>query len=133
MFVSHTYTVTVFAPNDLNHFYCSSSVDSHIPTAGDFLLSCSTVLCLQRLIFRLKRKSMNCSWDVSQVIYLFHSNILFFKFKRQAICSVIFFFFFWAAQIRHILLFFFFFPFQRNLLKFQLGGKNPNCFKIFLL
>lgn len=128
MFVSHTYTVTVFAPNDLNHFYCSSSVDSHIPTAGDFLLSCSTVLCLQRLIFRLKRKSMNCSWDVSQVIYLFHSNILFFKFKRQAIYSVIFFFFFWAAQIRHILLFFFF-SLSKKPIKISTWWEKPKLFQ----
>lgn len=128
MFVSHTYTVTVFAPNDLNHFYCSSSVDSHIPTAGDFLLSCSTVLCLQRLIFRLKRKSMNCSWDVSQVIYLFHSNILFFKFKRQAICSVIFFFFFLGSSDQTYFTFFFFFL-SKKPIKISTWWEKPKLFQ----
>jgi len=33
---------------------------------------------------------MNCSWDVSQVIYLFHSYSLFLKCKGQAIYRVIF-------------------------------------------
>lgn len=66
---------------------------------------------------------MNCSWDVSQVIYLFHSYILFLKFKRQAICRVIFIF---SGQLR-----FLFFFFQSNPLKIHLGGKKIELFQYF--
>lgn len=40
------------------------------------------------------------------------------------------FLFFFSGQLRSdIFYFFFFFPFQRNLLKFQLGGKKPKLFQ----
>lgn len=69
---------------------------------------------------------MNCSWDVSQVIYLFHSYVLFLKFKRKAICRVIFIF---SGQLR-----FLFFFFQSNPLKIHLGGKKIELFQyVFVL
>lgn len=66
---------------------------------------------------------MNCSWDGIQVIYLFHSYILFLKFKRQAICRVIFIF---SGQLRQHLFFFS----KETHKKFILVGKKEKCFKM---
>lgn len=63
---------------------------------------------------------MNCSWDVSQVIYLFHSYILFLKFRGQAICRIIFIFLGNSAKSS--------FFFEETLEKVGLVEKK--CFKI---